>query len=158
MSCTFTRRIACTLAFLVVSAPVHSQTEPKHPGSLPAMDWTCYVSFSVSFAPADSINQDLRLDGDNNRKPRIELHTVDNGSLTVIENAGMPLEKTKFEVDPSKITEDFTQRNPVYAWRQERGYEAKIFALNVNDRLLSLTKVMKPPSRVPNENQVFVCK
>ena len=46
----------------------------------------------------------------------------------------------------------------MYAWRQERGYEAKIFALNVNDRLLSLTKVMKPPSRVPNENQVFVCK
>jgi hypothetical protein len=113
----FIRRIACTLALLVVSAPVHSQTEPKHPSSLPAMDWTCYVSFSVSFAPADSINQDLRLDGGNNRKPRIELHTVDNGILTVIENAGMPLERTKFEVDLNKITEDFTQRNPVYAWR-----------------------------------------
>jgi hypothetical protein len=154
----FIRRIACTLALLVASAPVHSQTEPQHPSSLPAMDWTCYVSFGVAFAPADSINQDLRLDGDNNHKPRIELRTVDNGILSVVENAGMPLERTKFEVDLSKITEDFTHRNPVYAWRQELGYEAKIFALNVNDRLLSLTKVMKPPSRAPNENQVFVCK
>jgi hypothetical protein len=112
----------------------------------------------VSFAPADSIDQDLRLDGDNNQKPRFELHTVHSGILTVIENAGMPLEKTKFEVDQNKITEDFTHRNPMYAWRQELGYEAKIFALNVNDRLLSLTKVMKPPSRVSNETQVFVCK
>ena len=67
----FIRRIACTLALLVASAPVHSQTEPQHPSSFPAMDWTCYVSFGVAFAPADSINQDLRLDGDNNQKPRI---------------------------------------------------------------------------------------
>jgi hypothetical protein len=152
------RRIACTLALLVASAPVHSQTEPTNTGSFPAIDWTCYVSFSVSFAPADSINQDLRLDGDNNHVPRIELHSGNNGVLTVVENAGMPMERTKFEVDRNKITEDFTHRNPVYAWRQELGYQAKIFALNVNGRLLSLTKVMKPPSRVPNENQVFVCK
>jgi hypothetical protein len=152
------KRFACAFALLAASAPLHSQTEPKHPSSLPAMDWTCYVSFSVSFAPADSINQDLRLDGDNNHVPRIELHSGDSGILTVIENAGMPLERTKFEVDLNKVTEDFTHRNPVYAWRQELGHEAKIFALNVNDRLLSLTKVMKPPSRVPNENQVFLCK
>jgi hypothetical protein len=151
------RRFVYALVLLVASAPVHSQTEPK-PGSLPTMDWTCYISFSVSFAPADSIHQDLRLDGDNNQKPRIELHTVDNVTLKVIENAGMPLQRTEYAVDANKITEDFTRRNPVYAWRQELGYEAKIFALNVNDRLLSLTLVMKPPSRAPNENQVFVCK
>jgi hypothetical protein len=152
------RRFACALVLLVASAPVHSQTEPKHAASLPAIDWTCYSSFSVSFAPADSINQDLRLDGNNNKQPRIELHTVNNAILKVVENAWILSQRTEYEIDLNKITEDFTGNNPVYGWRRELGYEAKIFAFNVNDRLLSLTLVMKPPSRALNENQVLVCK
>jgi hypothetical protein len=143
---------------MVASTSAHSQTEPKHPSSLPAIDWKCYVSFSVSFAPADSIFQDLGLGGDNNKQPRIELHTVDNITLRVVENAGIPSQRTEYAVDLHKITEDFMLNNPVYAWREELGYEVKIFAFNVNDRLLSLTQVMKPPSRALNENQVFMCK
>jgi hypothetical protein len=152
------RRFSCAIALFVTSAFVHSQTEPKHPASLPAIDWKCYASLSVSFAPADSIHQDLGLDGDNNHQPRIELHTVDNQILKVVENAWIPSQRTEYEVGLSKITEDFMRNNPVYAWRQELGYEVKIFAVNINDRLLSVTRVMKPPSPALNENQVLVCK
>lgn len=151
------RHLFCLIAILA-STSAHSQTEPKHPSTLPMIDWQCYASFTVSFAPPDSSFQELGLDGDNLKKPRIELHTVAGVILKVIENPSILMTRKEYSVEPYKLTEDFSRKNPVFAWREDLGYQVKIFALNLNDHLLSITRVMKPPNRALNENEVLVCK
>jgi hypothetical protein len=146
------------LAMLAVVGSAHAQPGPKSPSSLPTLDWQCFASFTVTFAPPDSKFQELGLDGDNLKKPRIELHVIGNHVLKVIENPTIPEIRKEYAVDLWKITEDFSQQSPVYAWREEQGYQVHIYAFNVEDRILSRTRIRKPEVRTLNENQVFLCK
>ena len=145
-------------ALLVFASPACAQPAPKIPTSLPTLDWKCYASFTVAFAPPGDSYQELGLDGDNLKKPRIELHTVDNLVLKVIESPTTPMLRKEYAVELYKITQDFSRANPVYAWREELGYQVKIFAFNVNDRILSQTLVMKPGVKALNQTQVLVCR
>lgn len=43
-----------------------------------------------------------------------------------------------------------------YSWREDKGYEVKIFAFNTNDRILSVVRVLKESTRASNTNVVHV--
>jgi hypothetical protein len=149
------RILILAIAFAVTAG--HAQG-PQPPTTLPALDWKCYSSFIVTFAPAGSKFQQLGLDGDNLKKPRIELHVIGNQILKVIENPVIPETRKEYAVDLSKITQDFSRSNLVYAWRDEQDFYAMVYAFNVEDRILSRTRIMKSDVRALNETQVFVCK
>jgi hypothetical protein len=98
------------------------------------------------------------IDGDNLKKPRIELHTINNIIFKVIENPTIPELRKEFAVELSDMTQDFARANPVYAWREERGFQARVYVFNINDRILSRTTVMTPSMRSLNANEVLMCK
>jgi len=101
---------------------------------------------------------EIGLDGDNFGNPRIELHVVANMVLKVIESPSIPVLRKEYPVELYKITEDFTGKNPVYAWRDDQGYQVRVFSPNVKDKVLSITRVMKQPAKGLDQNEVMMCR
>ena len=144
------------LILLYLGAQASAQPAPRIPTSLPTIDWACFASFSVAFTGTNPNSQELGLDGDNLKKPRIALRTVDNRLLKVIENPTDAARRTEYAVELFQMTEDFTKKNPVFAWREDKSYQAKIYTFNANDKILSLVHLSN--GKALNQNTVFVCK
>jgi hypothetical protein len=79
-------RFATALALTFAPCLTLAQSGPKVPSSLPTLDWKCYASVTVAFASRGSNFDELGLDGDNLKKPSIELRTIDNHVFKIIEN------------------------------------------------------------------------
>jgi hypothetical protein len=151
------RRFMLALALTLAAYTANAQG-PKPPSSLPSIDWQCYASFTISFASPGSKFHELGLDGDNLKKPHLELHVIHNQIFKVIENPTIPELRKEYAVELFNMTQDFSRRNPVYAWREEQGFQVKVYAFNVNDRILSRTTVLKPDAPSLDQNEVFVCR
>jgi hypothetical protein len=144
------------LLLLFLCAEASAQPAPRTPTSLPTIDWNCFASFSVAFDGVNPNFQELGLDGDNLKKPRIALRTVDNRLLKVIENPTDPARRTERAVEMSQMTEDFVKKNPVFAWREDKSYQAKIYTFNANDKILSLVHLSN--GKALNQSVVYLCK
>jgi hypothetical protein len=152
-------RIILAVWVLMPCGSVRAQRGPEPPSSLPPIDWVCYASSTVSFAPPGDKFQQLGLDGDNLKKPRLELHVLASGAIfKVIENPAIPEIRKEYRVELSNMTQDFARNNPVYAWREEKGFQVTIYTFNVNDKIVSRTRVMKPDARALDKTEVMVCR
>jgi hypothetical protein len=144
------------LLVMCLGAQANAQPSPRIPTTLPSIDWNCFASFTVGFAGPNSTFQELGLDGDNLKKPRIALRTIDNRILKVIENPTDAARRKEYAVEMFQMTEDFSKQNPVFAWREDKSYQVKIYTFNVNDKILSLVQLTN--GKVPHQNVVHVCK
>jgi hypothetical protein len=73
--------IATTLLWATESIAL----EPKRPPSLPALDFSCYMSQSVAFTTQEGTGNELGIGGDKDGKPLYQFTTVGESMLKVVE-------------------------------------------------------------------------
>jgi hypothetical protein len=130
----------------------------RRASTLPQMDWLCFASFTIAFSATNAGSDSLGVDGDNFKKPRIGLKTVEGHTLKIVEYPSDPARRKEYGRVASEITEDFSRSNPVFAWRDDSTSELRLYAFNHADRLLSITRISYV--RAPNlsSTQVLTCR
>lgn len=112
---------------------------PRRANALPNFDWQCFASVTAAFEPPGGKSPDIGLDGDNLKKPRFLLRTVDGHTLKIVESPENAAARKEHGKSASEITADFIGANPVFAWREEIPGQVRVFALNVDDKLLTVS-------------------
>ena len=132
--------------------------DPTKATVLPSMDWVCFASFTIAFSALPGATSGLGVDGDNLKKPRIQLKTIEGRTLKIIENPTDTARRKEYGHDVSEISQDFSRSNPVFAWNESTDAELRIYGFNLDHRTLSITRISHSRRLNLSSAQVLNCK
>jgi len=121
--------------------------EPKRPPSLPALDFSCYVSHNVTFTSLESTRSELGIAGDNYGKSLYQFTTVGESMVKVVEFPEFESMRKEYWKVISELSFDNT--GSIFGWSDNQIMFIRIFVVNQRDRLVSLLEVPPNSQTVP---------
>jgi hypothetical protein len=120
--------------------------EPQRPLSLPALDFSCYVSNNVIFTTLESNSSKLTISNDNYEKPVYRFITVGE-LLKVVEFPESEALRKEYSKGMSELS--FDRTGSIFGWSENTTMGLRIFMVNQRDRLFSMLEVPQGSQTVP---------
>jgi len=120
--------------------------EPQRPLSLPALDFSCYMSNNVILTTLESTGSKLTISGDNYGKPIYRFTTVGE-LLTVVEFPESESMRKEYSKGISELS--FDRTSSIFGWSDNGAMGLRIFIVNQRDRLFSMLEVPQGSQTVP---------
>jgi hypothetical protein len=132
--------------------------ELKRPASLPALDFSCYLSHTVTFTTLDSAGSELGIGGDNHGKSLYRFTTVGESMLKVVEFPDFYAMRKDYEKAISELSFDNAGNDSIFGWSEKEAMGIRIFVINQRDRIVSLLEIPPGSQTVPfGTLQVLKC-
>src|SRR6266849_3055163 len=137
------------LAAVLLWATESIALEPKRPSSLPALDFSCYMSHSVAFTTLEDTRRELGIGGDNYGNPFYRFTTIGESMLKVVEFPEFGSMRNEYEKTISELSFDNAGSDYIFGWSDKEITGLRIFMINQRDRLVSLLEVPPGSQTVP---------
>jgi hypothetical protein len=122
--------------------------EPKRPPSLPALDFSCFMSQSVAFTTLGNTDNELGIGGDNYGKPVFRFTTI-GAMLKVVEFPEFHSMRKEYSKTLSELRFDNIGNDYIFGWSDNEAIGLRIFMVNQRDRLASLLEVHPSSQTLP---------